>query len=107
LYNIYDDPCEYNNLATEYPDIAEQLLSELRKYYEIQEEPVQLYCTYNETGSDPDNHDGFWKPWRESSIDGTSYITNNNDIGPKSALKLKETKSSSRKYVSMILSSLL
>lgn len=67
LYNITDDPCEYNNVADENKDIVQQMYQLLVKYNSTQATPLQALNEAVPNESNPINFGGFWTPFRNSS----------------------------------------
>lgn len=63
LFNIKDDPCEYNDLSEKFPDILESLKEKLDSY-----RASQVPRRYNGTMdplSDPKLRNGVWDPWMD------------------------------------------
>lgn len=60
LYNITHDPCEYNNLAREFPDLVTFLLQKLQKYESTMIPPGNKPIS---EAADPYLHGGNWEPW--------------------------------------------
>ena len=60
LYNIRKDPCEYNNLANEMPDVVKSLLDKLNLYNKTMVEPRNKP---NDPRANPRFHHGIWEPW--------------------------------------------
>ena len=60
LYNIRKDPCEYNNLANEMPDVVKGLLDKLDLYKKTMVEPRNKP---NDPKGNPRLHHGIWEPW--------------------------------------------
>lgn len=67
LYNINDDPCEYSDIADEYPEKVQQL-TKLLNQYKIQKDliPSQEY-DYEEIAS-PIYWDGYWSTWKDHEV---------------------------------------
>jgi arylsulfatase B len=70
LFNVYDDPCEQDNLAEKYPEKVEYLQSRL-KYHELhmvptRRKPVDGNC-------DPKNFNYTWTWWLDEQIDDTNF----------------------------------
>jgi len=62
LFNVTADPCEYTNLAHQYPEILTQLDAKLQEYNRT----VVPACNKPfDPRSDPKYHDGAWVPWLE------------------------------------------
>ncbi|XP_077994395.1 arylsulfatase J-like [Glandiceps talaboti] len=62
LFDIDNDPCEYNNLANKYPDIVEGLLSRLQAYNATAVPPLN---TDIDPEANPAKHNGAWVPWKK------------------------------------------
>ncbi len=60
LYNITADPCEYHNLAAQYPNIVQTLTKRLQ-YYESGAAPIRNKP--NDPKGSPSEHNGMWVPW--------------------------------------------
>ncbi|XP_070567117.1 arylsulfatase I-like isoform X2 [Ptychodera flava] len=60
LYNVILDPCEYHNIAEQYPDVVNDMLNRLTEYnstaVEPQHPPEDPKC-------DPKYHKEAWVPW--------------------------------------------
>eukprot|EP01084_Bolivina_argentea_P263957 446958_1 len=67
LYNIIEDPCEYNNVAEENMDVVNQLYQRLAYYNSTQVTPLQLLNPPEPNLANPVNFNGFWTSWRNSS----------------------------------------
>lgn len=60
LFDIHNDPCEFNNIAEKHPDIVHklfQLKADYDKHYAKPENKP------SDPKSDPRKHGGFWQPW--------------------------------------------
>lgn len=53
LFNIEEDPCEYNNLAEKYPEVVEDMLNLLDLYNSTAVEPLN-------TPPDPASNPKYW-----------------------------------------------
>lgn len=60
LFDIYSDPCETTNLASQYPDIVKKLQSKLDYYGRIAK---PLRNKPSDRRSDPANFGGIWTWW--------------------------------------------
>ncbi|GIX73977.1 uncharacterized protein CEXT_409801 [Caerostris extrusa] len=60
LFNITDDPCEYMDLADQYPDEVNSMLARVAKYKEESMEPQSKSC---DVSGDPMCHDFLCVPW--------------------------------------------
>lgn len=58
LFDIESDPCEYNNLAQEYPKIVKELWNKILKYNDTAVPPLSL--TPIDPYFDPYYHNGIW-----------------------------------------------
>ncbi|XP_075559602.1 arylsulfatase B-like [Dermacentor variabilis] len=64
LFDIAKDPCELNNLAEEHPDIVSTLKKRLDYYRSVATPSLNKPV---DPASFPENHNGTWAPWVESS----------------------------------------
>ncbi|XP_077513068.1 arylsulfatase B-like [Amblyomma americanum] len=64
LFDIVKDPCELNNLASFLPEVVSALKKRLDVYRAVAK-PSLLYP--RDPASFPENHNGTWAPWVESS----------------------------------------
>eukprot|EP01102_Stenamoeba_stenopodia_P000517 TRINITY_DN10506_c0_g1_i2.p1 TRINITY_DN10506_c0_g1~~TRINITY_DN10506_c0_g1_i2.p1 ORF type:complete len:544 (+),score=114.88 TRINITY_DN10506_c0_g1_i2:55-1686(+) len=62
LYNITADPCEYHNLASENPDVVEELLSRIDYYKSTMVPPANQP---NDPAANPALHGGVWVPFQD------------------------------------------
>ena len=60
LFNITADPNEYNDVASKYPEVVEELVSKLKAY---QENAVPVVYPPGDINADPRLGDGAWGPW--------------------------------------------
>ncbi|XP_052803312.1 arylsulfatase B-like isoform X1 [Mya arenaria] len=60
LFNIANDPCEYNNIAVDNKDMVIQLLLQLQQYEDTMVPPLN---TPVDPAGNPKYHDGAWVPW--------------------------------------------
>lgn len=60
LYHIPTDPCEYNNIAGENPDIVQHLLDRIDFYRSSMIAPENIPA---DPKGNPIYHDGIWGPW--------------------------------------------
>ncbi|XP_015768460.1 PREDICTED: arylsulfatase I-like [Acropora digitifera] len=63
LFNIEQDPCEFNNLAFSNLDIVEQLLTKLVEY---QKDALPVWFPARDYRANPPQHQGYWGPWMTS-----------------------------------------
>ena len=61
LFNIAQDPCEYNDLSEKFPDILQQMVVRM-KYYENGMVPAKRNET-NDPQANPKLYNGVWQPW--------------------------------------------
>lgn len=62
LFNITNDPCEYNNLAHQLPTVVDQLLRMVDTYNKTAVSPGNMPA---DTNSNPALHGYYWGPWIE------------------------------------------
>lgn len=62
LFDIDTDPCEYNNIASQYPDIVAQLEGRLNDYRKTMVTPKNKHLKADPKGY-PENHHWAWVPW--------------------------------------------
>ncbi|CAG5130887.1 unnamed protein product [Candidula unifasciata] len=60
LYHIPSDPCEYNNIAQQNPDVVTRILSRLQYYTSTMVPPGNQ--PFDDRGN-PKYHQGAWMPW--------------------------------------------
>ena len=60
LYDISKDPCEYNNLANEFPSVVKMLQTKLNEYRKTMQKPRNKPA---DPASNPNNFGGVWQPW--------------------------------------------
>lgn len=60
LFDIESDPYEHKNVASQYPQVVEDLLSVLAKYNSTS---VPVHYPKMDPDADPKYHNGFWGPW--------------------------------------------
>ena len=63
LFNITNDPCEYEDLSKEYPSVYKMMLSRLGDYYRGMVKPRRT--TYTDPKANPKIHNGVWLPWKD------------------------------------------
>jgi len=64
LFDLVNDPCEYTNVISSYPDVAQYLRSRLIYYNSSQVDPLTtLMSTASAEMIDPDLFDGYWSPF--------------------------------------------
>ena len=64
LFNLKNDPCEYNDVSSQYPEIYQQMKNKLEDY---KRRMVPSRKQPADKMADPRLHDDVWKPWRELS----------------------------------------
>ncbi|XP_066922227.1 arylsulfatase B-like isoform X2 [Clytia hemisphaerica] len=62
LFNLQSDPCEYNDVSSQYPEIYQQMKNKLEDYKKGMVPPVNQPGDKN---CDPDLFGGVWTPWIE------------------------------------------
>ncbi|XP_066922222.1 arylsulfatase B-like [Clytia hemisphaerica] len=62
LFNLQNDPCEYNDVSSQYPEIYQQMKNKLEDY---KKGMVQSRKQPGDKMSDPQLNGGFWGPWKE------------------------------------------
>ncbi|KAL1455069.1 hypothetical protein WDU94_009189 [Cyamophila willieti] len=67
LYNIIQDPCEYQNKANENPEMVEQLKTLLDRYKRDKENITVQIFSFEEIAN-PIYWHGYWSPWKETDI---------------------------------------
>lgn len=65
LFNIKYDPCEYHNLANQYPHVVDAMLKTLQYYNSTAVPPRNKPI---DPQAFPSKHDGVWVPWKNQSI---------------------------------------
>lgn len=60
LYHIPSDPCEFHNIADENPDIVQELMALMSKYYASMVPPLN---SPQDPAGNPRNNGGAWQPW--------------------------------------------
>lgn len=60
LFHIPSDPCEFNNVAAQHPDMVQQLLKRLDEYRATMVPPNNKPVDPN---GNPFKHGGVWQPW--------------------------------------------
>ena len=66
LFDLEKDPCEYNNIAEDHPQIVQFLMSRLHYYNSTAVEPLDQP---GDPAADPALHGNVWQPWRSSKLD--------------------------------------
>jgi len=67
LYDLIQDPCEYYDISTEYPEIVEFLSTRLYSYNLSQAEPLQRQVlAVPDSLFNPSNYDDYWTPFMTS-----------------------------------------
>lgn len=62
LFDLHEDPCEYNDIATERTELVNSLLAKLRRYEDTSTPPANVP---HDPLSDPGLYGNVWIPWRE------------------------------------------
>ncbi|KAK8785135.1 hypothetical protein V5799_008499 [Amblyomma americanum] len=62
LFDLAKDPCEYNDVAPEHPELVKSLLAKLGRYEAAATPPANLP---HDPLSDPGLYNNVWIPWRE------------------------------------------
>ncbi|XP_077505832.1 arylsulfatase B-like isoform X3 [Amblyomma americanum] len=62
LFDLAKDPCEYNDVAPEHPELVKSLLAKLGRYKAAATPPANLP---HDPLSDPGLYNNVWIPWRE------------------------------------------
>ena len=61
LFDLQQDPCEYNDLSTQYPSIVKKLKKKIKEY---RRGMVKQRNKKRQEEADPDRHGGVWGPWK-------------------------------------------
>ena len=64
LFNIRDDPCEYNNLANEYPLVLAELQRNVNYYFQTL---VPSLVQPSDSNANPALHDNVWTSWLDTT----------------------------------------
>jgi len=68
LFNIADDPCEYNDLKDSEKEIYEKMLEMFQKFWN-QQAPARFdMFPENYDAADPAQFNGVWSPWHELTV---------------------------------------
>ncbi|XP_065646618.1 serine-rich adhesin for platelets isoform X2 [Hydra vulgaris] len=70
MFNIQWDPCEFHNLAEFMPNTLKVLLDRLQFYRLTLVKPIYPSV---DSQADPENSDGVWSPWVNSSIASMNF----------------------------------
>ena len=62
LFNLHSDPCEYNDVSSQYPEIYQQMKNKLEDY---KKGMVPSRKQPGDKMADPKLHGGVWGPWKE------------------------------------------
>ena len=62
LFNLHNDPCEYNDVSSQYPEIYQQMKNKLEDY---KKGMVPSRKQPGDKMADPKMNGGFWGPWKE------------------------------------------
>ncbi|XP_031571185.1 arylsulfatase B-like [Actinia tenebrosa] len=76
LFDMVEDPCEYNDLSNQMPQMVQQLLKRL---VEFQKGSRPVWYPPIDTDADPGKRGGYWGPWKELT-DNSSLINGWNAI---------------------------
>nr|XP_050027913.1 arylsulfatase I-like [Dermacentor andersoni] len=60
LFEIIEDPCELNNVASSHPEVVEYLRTRIAAY---QAEAMPVQYEPKDPAGFPENHNGTWAPW--------------------------------------------
>ena len=76
LFDLENDPCEYNDVYDDYSEIGDKLASKL-KYYYSNEQVLSLWTSMDRISSDVitqinENQD-YWQPWYEKLFDYSGW----------------------------------
>ena len=72
LFNVTADPCEYRNIADDFPDVVSELLVRLSEYNAT---AVPVRSVGTDPAAFPRHHGGFWVPWIELDPDQNEVQT--------------------------------
>ena len=75
LYNIKDDPCEYNDLSMENPNKLNELYQRLLYYNSTMVPALYALNPAQPNQANPDNFDQFWSSWHNSSYQNQIIYT--------------------------------
>nr|XP_054933356.1 arylsulfatase B-like [Dermacentor andersoni] len=64
LFDIIEDPCELNNVASSHPEVVEFLRRRIAAY---QAEAMPVQYEPKDPAGFPENHNGTWAPWVHTS----------------------------------------
>ncbi|XP_075537056.1 arylsulfatase B-like isoform X2 [Dermacentor variabilis] len=64
LFDIIDDPCELNNVASSHPEVVQFLRTRIAAY---QAEAMPVQYEPKDPAGFPENHNGTWAPWVHTS----------------------------------------
>lgn len=64
LFDILDDPCEYNNIASLRPDIGDMLYEKLLEFDRVAQPPRNKP---GDPASYPKYHNGHWTDWLDKN----------------------------------------
>ena len=64
LFDVADDPCEYNNIASLLPELSELLYERLMRYAAAAQPPRNKPA---DPKSDPKRHNGHWTDWMDKN----------------------------------------
>uniref|UniRef100_A0A7M5VG10 Sulfatase N-terminal domain-containing protein n=1 Tax=Clytia hemisphaerica TaxID=252671 RepID=A0A7M5VG10_9CNID len=70
LFNLQSDPCEYNDVSSQYPEIYQQMKNKLENY---KKGMVQSRKKPGDKTADPRLHGGVWMPWKDITSDARSF----------------------------------
>ncbi|XP_069692179.1 arylsulfatase B-like isoform X1 [Periplaneta americana] len=63
LFDLVEDPCEKNNVASSHPDVVQTMMEMLSKYQESLVPQEQVDPDID--GSDPAKYNNTWSPWKD------------------------------------------
>ena len=64
MFNILEDPCEWNDIAADHSEMVEMLMDKLTEYNNSQMYPLYRKYLEDDTVSNPELFNGFWSPWK-------------------------------------------
>merc|ERR1712048_1097767 len=70
LFNVTADPCEYENLAAEYPNVVASLKKRLAEYQATSVPPIKS----EDCGCQPVVRKGAWRPCDSPNPDGRGFV---------------------------------
>lgn len=83
LYDMDNDPCEWNDIRSSNMDIFEQLIKKLHDYNASQAYPMFRSYPENASLANPNQFGGFWSPWENIDSDSMELIEDEPEELPK------------------------